>query len=637
MRLVQLYIIAFIAITLSGLIFRVGFSFYHHDIFHELSSSDWFHAIFWGLRFDFAVAAILTFFPLLLLSLIARVYKPALRWNWLFLPGLTLQIVLSAADIMYFADAGRHLGYEIRDTMNDFGSIAAMGFDKYISIAIPSVAAIVIANGLLLKLLATPFQGYDLESNNSSNLLPTKFIQREVPLLILLLVSAVFVRGGITDLPLNPAFRFKLGDPLKADIALNGAYSGIYYMIRSKGKVDRLALPPVESAQLNQTIEALHPNPVTLNMDLTPTNVIVILLESWPAAYMQSYGYAEPVTPNFDKYFQQGIRTEGLIANGHRTTEGIFATFCSSQNPLDNTIAKSQLQSYSYGCLPQLLKEQGWSTAFFQGSNKETSGTGSFAQSLGFTESYGKADIKERKYEENDWGVFDPDLYGFVLKHIEQQKEPFLLGINTNTTHDDCLPEGIEDKFGLDTDEERRKSVLHFADDSLAEFIETVKATVKSPTLFVLLADHTAGTMSSRLTHFYLPFLIFSTEQDFPSKKINALASQRDIAPTILDLLNGSAPWFTGHSLLQEQTTYYADYFTGGTLGWIENEKLVEQHINSGKLTCYNWRDNFNLQQKRLCDAEDQLQAQRGLSFTSYSQNLIFSGKTQDYGLGIFR
>jgi len=88
-------------------------------------------------------------------------------------------------------------------------------------------------------------------------------------------------------------------------------------------------------------------------------------------------------------------------------------------------VAQTSLQNNSYRCLPDILEQWGWHTAFFQGTHKETSGTGAFAQSLGFNRSYAKEDMPAGRYKHNYWGAHDPDIYDFVLDKLDTMPQPF--------------------------------------------------------------------------------------------------------------------------------------------------------------------------------------------------------------------
>jgi len=108
-------------------------------------------------------------------------------------------------------------------------------------------------------------------------------------------------------------------------------------------------------------------------------------LESWTGEYSN-----ETVTPFFNELSKKSLTTVATVAGGQRTTEGIFAIFCSFQNPLGLTIPDGNLNFLNYSCLPEFLKKNGWSSLFIQGTRNETSNVGPFAQKVGFESSLGK-------------------------------------------------------------------------------------------------------------------------------------------------------------------------------------------------------------------------------------------------------
>ncbi len=74
----------------------------------------------------------------------------------------------------------------------------------------------------------------------------------------------------------------------------------------------------------------------------TQYNIVMIFLESWSSYFM--YRGNEQFTPFFDSIKKKSLTTLEMLANGSRTTEGLFATLCSAQNPLGQTIVNSFLQ-----------------------------------------------------------------------------------------------------------------------------------------------------------------------------------------------------------------------------------------------------------------------------------------------------
>jgi phosphoglycerol transferase MdoB-like AlkP superfamily enzyme len=306
-----------------------------------------------------------------------------------------------------------------------------------------------------------------------------------------------------------------------------------------------------------------------------------------------------------------------MLANGHRTTEGLFCTLTSFPNPLGKSIAKTQLQSYHYDSLISLFNKKGYSSIFFQGTSKDTSGTGSLAQSLGFTQSFGKRDVTVRKYPMNYWGVQDYDLYNFVLTKLPKEK-PFIIGINGATTHDNVIPKDFPfQNYVKEEGLNKSLNALHFADYSLGIFLEKMQKAYPN-TIYVFFADHCGGRVSGNLDNYKIPFVIYA--KGLQPRLVHTVLSQMDIAPTVVDLVFGDyknyLPNATGKSLFSD-SKFFAPYFHNGILGWVEDNKKLEYNLQNHSYKCDG--------DKTLCeDLKEHM-----LSYTYTTQKLLFDGKTE--------
>ncbi len=611
-----------LAVTFLG---KTAFALYHRELFSNLSLPQQVHALLWGLRFDLALAAACALLAFLAAHLVFRLARQPLQrpLRWFTLIAALFLIGLHGGDTLYYSEAGRHLGYELKEGMNSAGELARMALFSYTVTLIAYLGAMAFA----------VYAGLRLLTSDATPVRPARWWQHLAPegqLFAVLLLAALAVRGGWQAVPMEPLHAQQIGNGQQATLALNGAYNALFssvtpYAIRP---VITAAPTPEQLAIVRAMYADYHPQP--LPKPEAPNNVVIMFLESWSAAWMAPYGHDQVTTPFFDELRSQSLTTHGMLAGGHRTTEGMFATLCSAQNPLGQTVAQSQLQNYSYRCLPHILRDEGYSSAFFQGSRKNTSGTGAFAQLLGFSESYGWEDLRGRplRHPENSWGMHDPDIYDFALEKMRALPQPFLIGINTNTTHDSQIPAGVTPAFGSDTAINRYLSNLRFADAALRDFHQAVNAEF-GPTLFVILADH-AGLPSPRaFTNHLIPFAIHGP--GVPPRASPYYHSQRDIAPTALDLLGlPAAPGHTGMSLLSEGVTSYADYYESGTVGWIEGNRLVSRDISSTACTACTLA-NHVCQAPTPCTAGDMPQSDRAIAITTLMQSLLFDGKLGEF------
>jgi len=155
--------------------------------------------------------------------------------------------------------------------------------------------------------------------------------------------------------------------------------------------------------------------------------------------------------------------------------------------------------------------------------------------------------------------------------------------------------------------------------------------TIYPNTVFVLFADHCGGRLSGTLENYQIPFAIYSKKLIKP-KEYDTILSQRDIAPTIMDLAIGDyvklTPSCSGKSLFSDND-FFADYFHNGILGWIENNNLIEINSATNKMRCFNL--NGLKKESVNCSKMHQNMKNHALSFTNVSQTLLFSGETDKF------
>ncbi len=615
--LLPLSLLLLLALTEKGL-----FVLYHADQLDGLGLADILYSMMWGLRFDLAIAGAFTFiafFAAYLLHRLLRIrFASGLRHAGFIVAAVLL--ILHGADLLYYGEAGRHLGYELKESINSGSDLATASLQTYTGPVVLQLL-LLIPLYLLNRFLFTRF--------TTTQQPPKVRLEAELALILLLLPTILMVRGGLVSVPLQPLHAHEIGDSRSATIALNGAYNAVFSSLTPSSITPVFEQPPTES-ELEQVRGMFADIQATPGGKARPRNVIMILLESWSGAFQQPYGYDKQTTPFFDGLRRRSLTTLATTAGGHRTTEGIFATMCSWQNPLGQTVAQSQLQDYPYHCLPEILNKQNYHTAFFQGTLKNTSGTGPFAQLVGFRHSYGKKDVSEYRYPHNSWGLQDPDLYSFTLKKLREMPQPFFVGINTNSTHSSELPPGVNPHFSGEDTEATYINMLHFSDSALRDFIQAVEnEPAFKDTLFVVVADHAGLSLgSSNLNKYLVPFLIYAPGQIEP-KQLDVVSSQRDIAPTLLSLLRiDEKTSFSGRSLLDSGASHYADYYHQGMLGWIEGKRGIEFRLgDTREMQCFELRKAPFRQQPEDCRESDQELRRRAQAFTHLSQSLLFSGK----------
>lgn len=608
-RFIKNYFIVFITIYIIVLFTKIIFALYLSNKFLDISFLQQIYGIFWGYRFDFAISGLIAF----IVSLFS--FNKRLSTTF-FLFFIILTTCVQIADIMYFYESSRHIGYEVNDIFLDTFSLLSTAFSQhkylilslFISIALLSYIAKCLNKRIMLIKLSWAW-----------------FLQ----MFMLLLLTTFFIRGTtLIGIPLDPWQSNQIGNNKLADLSMNALYNITYLLVQKNSNIK-----PIHFNNSINTLNKLYPKneKTPIKPMLNRPNIVMFFLESWSGVDMHSYGFAKTTTPFFDDILKKSIRPQAMIAGGHRTSEGLFTTLTSLQNPLGQSVAHSQLQNYSYNSILDIFNKDNYYTAFYQGTSKETSGVGSFAQKLGFKKSFGKRDVKNKIYENNSWGVQDPDLYNFVKHNLKDLDKPFFIGINGATTHDDEVPEAIKKiKFSDDDKFNKELNALHFSDMALKQFVEYMQKQYPN-TLFIFFADHVGGISGNSFQNYLIPFAMY--HKDINPKYYDYLISQRDISPTVLDMVYGNyrklMPSASGKSLISDNK-FFADYYHHGILGWIEGNLLLEYNNELKTKGCYKII-KFN-KVPASCNPTYNDLLNNLISFTKYSQQLLFNGTTKEFG-----
>jgi phosphoglycerol transferase MdoB-like AlkP superfamily enzyme len=304
-------------------------------------------------------------------------------------------------------------------------------------------------------------------------------------------------------------------------------------------------------------------------------NVVLIIMESMTGNVMKEFGNQENLTPFLDSLTGVSMNVKGLYSTGTHTCNGVYSTLFSlpsfmGVHPMSNPGSVSQ---DFYG-MPAVLKEKGYQNIFFTSHSRYWDNMQIFLTKNGMDTIYD--DLSHRQEARiNAFGMPDEAVFETALKKIDERtpKGPVFASILTISTH---IPYTIPEfsKYSkLPQLKDPMKNVYRYADWSIKQFFEEAR---QKPwfenTLFVLVADHGINLEpeSDMPLSFHRAPLIFF-KKDLPPQQLNMLASQTDIFPTVMGLLNQPYTNNTmGIDLRKEKRPY--TYFVGtNTIGCVDS------------------------------------------------------------------
>jgi len=230
--------------------------------------------------------------------------------------------------------------------------------------------------------------------------------------------------------------------------------------------------------------------------------------------------------------------------------------------------------------LGEVFAEKGYEPLYIYGGYSYFDNMKTFFAGNGYTVVDRAALPREDVHYENIWGVADEDLFTLALRQLDARHRagrPFFAHIMTTSNHRPfSYPAGR-----IDLPAGSREGAVKYTDWAIGNFIDRARETPWfDDTVFVILADHCAssrGRTELPIDRFHIPLLIYAPRHLAPAR-IEQLASQIDVGPTLLGLLNFDyTSRFFGQDILAEgqrhQRALLANY---QTVGYLRDGVLVE-------------------------------------------------------------
>lgn len=286
-------------------------------------------------------------------------------------------------------------------------------------------------------------------------------------------------------------------------------------------------------------------------------NVIIVVMESMSAMYMDIFGSQEHLTPNLDRLSKEGLSFTQLYATGTRTVRGLEAVVLSIPPTPGQSIIR-RADNANLFSLGYIFQDRGYDTKFIYGGYGYFDNMNDFFAKNGFSVR-DRTDFPEGAVTfSNVWGVCDEDLFKQVLSEADKSytnKKPFLQVVMTTSNHRPyTYPAG---RIDIPSKEGGRFGGVKYADYSVGKLIEWAKTKPWfKDTVFVFVADHTAGS-SGKLeldpAKYHIPMIFYAPGFIKPGT-YDKLASQIDLGPVLLGQLNFSYyTKFYGEDVLHDE------------------------------------------------------------------------------------
>ncbi len=313
-------------------------------------------------------------------------------------------------------------------------------------------------------------------------------------------------------------------------------------------------------------------------------NLVLVSIESFSAEFMAAFGNRQVLTPATDQLATEGLLFTQLYATGTRTVRGLEALTLSVPPTPGHSIIKRPDNANLF-TVGEVFKQSGYESLYLYGGYSYFDNMKAFFSGNGYTVIDRTALKPEDIHFENIWGVADEHLFTLTLRELDKRHASgvkFFAHVMTTSNHRPfTYPQGridIPSKSGRD-------GGVKYTDWALGNFVERARGKPWfADTLFVFVADHThkgRGRQELPPENYHIPMIIYAPAHVNPGR-VDTLASQIDVAPTVLGLLNFSyRSKFFGHDILREGQQHpralMANY---QTVGYYEQGRIVELKPN---------------------------------------------------------
>ncbi|RDV16344.1 LTA synthase family protein [Pontibacter diazotrophicus] len=570
--------------VLYFIVARALFLLYHTKRSSELTTPEILDTFIFGLRLDFSFTAYVCAIPFF--SLLVFALWPRLRvQGFIHVYTFTLLVLLSlllAADLELYTYWGFRLDATPLQYLNTPGEMAASAAAAPLFLLLLFIMILSSASVIVYRLF------FDLKKFNS----PQNKRKYSILSLLYLALLVLPMRGGVQQIPINQSVAYFSSKPYANHAGLNMPWNLMHDLIkyRKTSKNPYKYMSPEEAAQRVQLLYGATTFTSTVQQYIAATkpNVLLIILESYTAKFVESLGGEQGVTPNLDRIAAEGISFTNIYASGDRSEKGMVALLSGYPVQTTTSIIKTPKKTAKLPQLSKVFKQQHYSTSYYYGGELEFANIKSYLMNGAYDRLIAKDDFPASSYN-SKWGAHDHVLFERVLHDLKQEHNPFFTTVYTLSSHEPFeIP--IEPVFNGDDEEAEFRNSVYYTDQALGKFIKQAK---QEPwwqnTIVVITADHghimPGNDPPYAASKYHIPFVLTGGAITEKGVKVMTIGSQTDIAATLLAKLNLAHQDFTwSRDLLKPNPDPFAFYVFKDGFGYVTPRGILTFDNNAQQL-----------------------------------------------------
>lgn len=376
--------------------------------------------------------------------------------------------------------------------------------------------------------------------------------------IVLLIISFVMIRGGVSNVPINISSAYFSKNNALNNAAVNPAWSFLATELERDKHAPLKFFEQKEQAEniLSQINSSKDDYTSLLEPYDSNTNLILIVLESFSAKVVGSVsGEKFGSTPQLDSISGQGISFSNAYASSFRSDKGLLALTTGFPSGARQTLTNFPTELSAKPSVFKLFSKDYW-TSFYYGGNLDFANIKVLFSDADELKS-GDDFVSSKR---NTWGVHDEDVFQTFGDDFITRKKPqfsMLFSLSSHEPFDVPNYQNREDPY---------LNSISYTDSCLGLLINRIKESDKwSNTLIMITADHGVRRPDNAPIYsdinFKIPLILTGgvVRQD---TVIREIVSQSDLPSTVASYLN--KPFiFSQQSVLQPSNIAFYSYHNG--------------------------------------------------------------------------
>ena len=475
-------------------------------------------------------------------------------------------VALATFAYQYFESTGTTMDFAVISfyitTLGEIARVVAGSTPWYAWVVLAAAVAYVLAGPAVVLRLARRLSRTEGRAygDGARERAPVRSVATGLGLMAIGLLSMSFFPGTVDA---NRSYSLT---PV-ANVLLSSVAAGEQARLSSEA-VQSGDLRPLEEASLRRTADTKDRNVVFITLDSTRPNAVTPYEDITPS---DEDGEEPEITPFMDQLSERSLMVERAYTTTPHTSMALTSIQCGIYPDPATEVTAAEPGGIPARCLPELLGEQGYNSAWFQSATGEFENRPQLVENFGYDDFYATEDMDKEGFQRANYLGYEDDIMLEPSRRWLRENAddgPFVANYLTITAHDEYL---APDRYGREDLAEddvmnRYLNSVRYEDFFIENVIQQYKeAGEYEDTIFVIVGDHGEAFGENGVkghdgvpyeVGLRVPLMILDPQrQDWVNggERLKGPPSNHlDLAPTVLDLLgyetkNGDYP---GSSLL---------------------------------------------------------------------------------------